>query len=547
MGSDSPILVVGGRTTGLMMAGELARHGCPVRLIDQSPGIDPHSRATYIHSRTLEIFEGLGLADEIVAKGQPLKRVNIYANGKLMASSPELPVDSTFPFGAAFAQNKTEAILERHVRDLGVMVERNTSLLDLEQRDSEVIATLRSPDGSNETISTPWLIGCDGAHSVTRKLIKESFPGEIDPIPYLGADVIIDGPMDDDVVYLCMHDQGDVFLFLLDEGRRQIVATLPKHSERQHPPTLEEMQQIVDERGFTDLRLSDPRWLTTYRIHYRLVPRYRNGRVFLAGDAAHVHSVFEGQGMNTGMQDAHNLAWKLALVVKGIAPEWWLDTYPSERRRIAEDILEWTKAVTEHFTLFEELSQEERERVYANQVLPEHERIQIRTHEEQLDLDYRSSHLCEPELEIEPDSDECPRPGARAPDVSGLICVGKETSFLQLAGLPRHRLLLFRPEDAKARTQIDDVVIQMNTRHRHWVEVAIVASGEQDRQVPEGVSLIEDPQGRLRKKYGGDRYPIYLIRPDGYLSVRTDRPEKLEEFLARILHEDRPEFSPEDQ
>lgn len=544
MGSDSPpILVVGGRTTGLMMAGELARHGCPVRLIDQSPGIDPHSRATYIHSRTLEILKGLGLADEIVAKGQPLKRVNLYANGKLIASSPELPVDSSFPFGAAFAQNKTEAILERHVRDLGVVVERSTSLLDLEERDSEVLATLQRPDGLTETISTPWLIGCDGAHSITRKLIKESFPGETDPIPYLAADVIIDGPMEDDVVYLCMHDQGDVFLFLLDEGRRQIIATLPKDSERQHPPTLEEMQQIVDERGFTNLRLSDPRWLTTYRIHYRLVPRYRKGRVFLAGDAAHIHSVFEGQGMNTGMQDAHNLAWKLALFEKGIAPEWWLDTYASERRRIAEDILEWTKAVTEHFTLFEELSQEERDRIYANQVLPEHERIQIRTHEEQLDLDYRSSQLCQPESNIEPGADDYPRPGARAPDASGIVFDEKETSFLQLAGLPRHRLLLFRPEDEKARKEIDEVAIQIITRHQQWVEVAIVVSGNQDRHVPERVAFIEDPHDRLRNKYGGAQYPIYLIRPDGYVSLRANRRQELDRFLAQILSEVRPTLS----
>ena len=391
---EKPVLVVGGRVTGMMMAGELARHGVPVCIIDKSPGIDPHSRATYLHARTLEILHGLGLADEIVTKGQPMKAVSLYANGDHVATTPVLPVDSPFPWGSAYAQCKTESILEKHLHRLGVDVHRSTELLSLDQSADEVRATIKRPDGDEETITTPWLIGCDGAHSATRKLIDKTFPGEMDPIPYLIADVVVDGSIKPDVAYLCLHDQGDVWIFLLDEGRRQVLATLPKDSPRREPPTLEEMQQLVDERSFTGLRLHDARWLSLYHTHYRLTPHYRQGRVFLAGDAAHVHGVIGGQGMNTGIQDAHNLAWKLALVMRGVVPRWWLDTYENERRRVAENVIAWTKEANDQLTSFAELGPHERERLCEQLVVPKRNRMETREHVEEIDLDYQTCELC---------------------------------------------------------------------------------------------------------------------------------------------------------
>ncbi|MGI9473843.1 MAG: FAD-dependent monooxygenase [Rubripirellula sp.] len=542
-GSSEPVLVVGGRTTGLMMAGELVRHGCNVRLIDKSPGIDPHSRATYLHARTLEILHGLGLADEIVAKGQPLKGVDVYANGKLLASSDELPVDSPFPFGAAFAQNKTEEILARHVCELGVKIERDTELLDLEQSSDHVLATIRSPSGAEEQIATPWVIGCDGAHSTTRKLLKESFPGEVDPMPYLCADVLVDGPIQPDVAYLCMHDKGDVFLFLLDEGRRQVIATLPRNSERTKPPSLEEMQQLVDERGFANLHLSDPRWLTTYRTHYRLVPHYRHRRVFLAGDAAHIHSVFGGQGMNTGIQDAHNLAWKLALVSRGVAPEWWLDTYSTERFGIAKDILNWTKLATEQFTLFADLNQTQRDRLSHHRVLPDYERLKFRTHEEELDLDYRSSRLCSESNEDgtsrvqDEGSRPSPHPGSRAVDAVDLTMSGQRTTLIKALGDPRHLLLLFCDSkcDLEATQQVLSFAERVSDSHADWLRVSVVGSPELESRLPAASMLLEDIGGHLRDRYDGDIFPLYLIRPDGYIGFRSQQLESLDEYLDRLL------------
>ncbi|MCG8587371.1 MAG: FAD-dependent monooxygenase [Pirellulales bacterium] len=531
---DNAVLVVGGRTTGMMMAGELARHGVPVRIVDKSPGIDPHSRATYLRARTLEIFHGLGLAEEIVERGQPMKALSLYANGEHVATTPNLPADSPFPWGTAHAQNKTEAVLERHLASFGVEVERSTELVALEQSDEVVHAKIRKPDGTEETFSTPWLVGCDGAHSLTRRLIDENFPGKLDPYPYLGADVIVDGPIRPEIVYICLHDQGDVFFFLLDGGRRQVLATLPKNSERREPPTLEEMQQIVDERGFTDLRLSDPRWLTTYRTHYRLAPHYRQGRVFLAGDAAHIHSVIGGQGLNTGIQDAHNLAWKLALVMRGIAPSWWLDTYEFERRRLAADVISWTKKANDQLTIFSELGSPERERLFEEMAIPEHERFKLRTHEEELDLDYRSCKLCH-----EPNDgfSAGPHAGARAPDAGPLLIGGHETTMIAAIGGPNHHLLLFSSShDDTIETELLGVAQQTLETHGLGIDVLVVGAREYERYLPKGATLIEDLHGTLREQYGGDIARLYLIRPDGYVAYRSRHLDRLDEYFTRVLH-----------
>ncbi|MCO6047659.1 FAD-dependent monooxygenase [Aeoliella sp. ICT_H6.2] len=533
MATNTQVLVVGGRTTGLMMAAELARHGVPVRVIDKSPGIDPHSRATYLHARTLEIFHGLGLAEEIVARGQPLHAISLYANGQHVATSPDLPVDSPFPWGAAFAQNKTEAVLERHLNRLGVEVERSTELLSFQQLADGVRANIRKPDGSEETVTTPWIIGCDGAHSITRKLIDEAFPGETDSTAYLMADVLVDGPIKPDIAYLCMHDKGDVFFFLLDEGRRQIIATLPKNCQQREAPTLAEMQQLVDERGFANLRLYDPRWLTLYHTNYRLAPHYRQGRVFLAGDAAHIHSVIGGQGMNTGIQDAHNLAWKIALVMRGVVPDWWLDSYETERRQIAADVIAWTKKANEQFKLFAEVGPQERDRLLEHMVVPECDRLKLREHEEEIDLDYRSCQLC-----FEPDEhfDAGLHPGARAPDVAALLVAGKAYTLIEALRNPLHHLLLFSSPNTE--TLEPDLVASVHKTlhaHGHWMEIFVVGSTKSAAQLPAGATVLEDPRGALRQRYGGDFARLYLIRPDGYVAYRSRRVDSLEEYLQRVL------------
>ena len=200
------------------MAAELARHGVLVRIIDKSPGIDPHSRATLVHSRTLEILHGLGIADQVTEDAQPLHGICLYVNGRRIGRSQEEAVDSLFPVGVALSQARTETVLERYLNSFGVTVERSTQLTAMSHSADGICAALRHADGREEIVDTPWLIGCDGAHSTVRHLTEEVFPGEADPYPYMLADVVVDGPLQSEDAYMFLNDHGDLFFFVLGRG-----------------------------------------------------------------------------------------------------------------------------------------------------------------------------------------------------------------------------------------------------------------------------------------------------------------------------------------
>ena len=218
MVSAGPVLVVGAGPTGLTMACELARHGAPVRIVDKRAEIDPHCRATSLHSRTLEVFHDLGIVDEVLAEGRPFLAFNEYANGRHISRHPMGHVDSPYPFGLQLEQCRTEAILEALVNRLGVTVERQTELLALKEHADRIDSTLRRVDGREETVVTPWLIACDGAHSTVRHLTHQSFPGAADPHQFILADALVEGPVAADEGYGFLHDTGVLYLFPLSAG-----------------------------------------------------------------------------------------------------------------------------------------------------------------------------------------------------------------------------------------------------------------------------------------------------------------------------------------
>lgn len=313
-----PILIVGAGTTGLTLACMLSRHGVPVRIVDKLPSVEPHARAVALHSRTLEVFQDLGVVDAIVERAQRIKAINHVADGERILHGNYDMLDAPFPFIACVEQWKTETVLEQHLASFDVAVERLTELFSVDERLDGVRASLRKEDGSTEVVDTPWLIGCDGAHSTVRHLNRQHFPGEAYPKRYLIADVVAKSSYPRDEVSFHMTHAGMLAWGPLPDGRTLISAdfdqspTIPKA-----PSTLADVQALVDVRLPERVELSNPRWLGWYRTHYRLTPHYRHGRAFLAGDAAHIHSSVGGQGMNTGIQDAYNLGWKLALVSQG--------------------------------------------------------------------------------------------------------------------------------------------------------------------------------------------------------------------------------------
>jgi 2-polyprenyl-6-methoxyphenol hydroxylase-like FAD-dependent oxidoreductase len=524
----APILVVGAGPTGLVVASELVRHGAPVRIVDKLPGIVPTCRANGIHSRTLEIFHDLGIVGEVVARGHEVHGVNQFANGeRFLHLRFEDEVDSPYPFTISLEQFNTEAILEGLLARLGVTVERATELVAMADRLDGVQATLRHGDGREEIVESPWLVACDGAHSQVRHLNHQHFLGESDPRQYVVADVVLRGEQfASDELYYFLTDRGTLFVFPIPGSRHLLIAdVLEQHGAE--APMLEEVQTLLSERGPGGIRVSEPRWLSYFHINYRVTRHYRHGRTLLAGDAAHVHSPVGGFGMNTGIQDAYNLGWKLALVTRGLAPQSLLETYERERRAVAEDVIKLTRTMTEHLELFRDLSPTERERLYSHAVIPDAARLRSARQREQLDLDYRKSPICGEHRprSAAPRFADGPHSGAQAPDAGPLEVGGRTVTLFDLLRGPRHSLLLFARDGSTRRrgdrlTTLADAVVRS---YADLIEVYLVQLSDAGAapDAPHGVTIVRDPQEALQRRYGAGNGCAYLIRPDGYVGYRS--------------------------
>jgi 2-polyprenyl-6-methoxyphenol hydroxylase-like FAD-dependent oxidoreductase len=339
---NTQVLIAGAGPVGLTMASELARYGVAVRIVEKAAQRTDKSKALVLWSRTLELLERAGCSDAFVAAGHKVVAANIIAGSKTIGHVTFDGVESPYPYALMLPQSDTERLLEDHLAGLGVTVERQVELVTFADTEIGVTATLRHMDGSEETLETAWLIGCDGAHSTVRHTLGLSFLGDTLQTDWILADLHLTGmsmPPSEMAIY--WHGDGVLAVFPISPGRYRVIADIGD-SKGPHPtdPTLDQVQTVVERRGPEGLTVSDPVWLSAFRINERKIGDYRSGHVFVAGDAAHVHSPAGGQGMNTGMQDAINLAWKLALVCRGTCPEGkLLDSYSVERSAVGAQVL----------------------------------------------------------------------------------------------------------------------------------------------------------------------------------------------------------------
>jgi 2-polyprenyl-6-methoxyphenol hydroxylase-like FAD-dependent oxidoreductase len=347
---NADVFIVGAGPVGMTVASELARYGVSVRIVDKAPQRTDKSKALVVWSRTLELLDrGPGGAAAFIDAGHKALAVNIVANdGQLIARVTMDSVKSPYPCGLMLPQSETERLLEERLLGLGVTVERQVEVLGYKNTDAGVEATLRHADGEEEIVSAKWLLGCDGAHSVVRHILGVPFAGETMNSDWMLADIHMSGyPFPDTEASVYWHKDGAFVIFPISPGRYRVIADLPPTTAAVAPePTLEQVQAIMDRRGPGGLKAFDPIWLAGFRIKGRKVTNYRSGRVFLLGDAAHVHSPAGGQGMNTGMQDAFNLAWKLALVIRGACGEPLLDSYSPERSGVGDQVLKAAEQLT---------------------------------------------------------------------------------------------------------------------------------------------------------------------------------------------------------
>ncbi|BBB02320.1 putative monooxygenase [Actinacidiphila reveromycinica] len=359
---SDPILVVGAGPVGLAAAGELARRGVPVRIVDTLPVPTTESRAVIVHARSLEMLERVGVLDDIVASGIKSTCVEMHAGGRTLARFDLDIVDSAHPYSVLTAQTETERVLTEHLAAYGVEVERGVSLTGLEQTASGVHATLRGPGGAQQTVAASWLVGADGARSEVRRQVGTALEGSFHGERFLMGDVHAAHDFDKRSMYTFFspHD-GPLMVFPMKGDRMRLIAQIPTAST--DAASQEWLQRIADERAAGRLRILDSLWLTCFEVHHAQVPRYRFGRVFLAGDAAHVHSPAGGQGMNTGLQDAFNLGWKLAAAHQGTASPTLLDSYHAERHPVAARVIEFSTRLTQASTLANPVAQKLRNAV----------------------------------------------------------------------------------------------------------------------------------------------------------------------------------------
>ena len=346
----TPVLIVGAGPTGLNLACQFVRHGVDFTIVEKNAGVTPYSKAIGVHARTLEIYEQMDLAADAVARGTIANRVRLLVAGKVEA---ELELGnlgeglSAYPFVLMLEQSKNEQLLYEYLRRHGKDVLWNSELKGFKHTAAGVTAEVANNNGAVQTIAAEYLVGCDGAKSPVRHALGLEFSGSTFERMFYVADAQITWNLSHDALHVGLQkDSLLIFFPLKGENRYRIVGTFPEEFARDEGEVLyEEIEARIQEQAKLNLDIHDVEWFSTYKVHTRHVSSFSVGRCYLAGDAAHIHSPAGAQGMNTGIQDGYNLAWKLALALHHNAGEELLVTYNDERLENAKILLETTDRI----------------------------------------------------------------------------------------------------------------------------------------------------------------------------------------------------------
>ncbi|WP_081882116.1 FAD-dependent monooxygenase [Cryobacterium sp. MLB-32] len=506
------VLVVGAGPTGLALAVELARYGIRFRIIDQALDRAHESRALAIQSRTLEVLTASGVAADLVEAGNRAVQVRMHVRHRVI---PLLLFnigvsDTAFPYLLFLSQAETERLLAAHLALRAVAVERGLELLALRLGGDGTVATIRHDDGHIETVHASYVVGCDGAHSTVRQLAGIEFEGSAYPQAFVLADLEAEG-LEAGAVHTFLSDHSLLFFFPL--GRPATWRLIAMRAPADAPSgegevTLADVQALVDAHSDLPIRLHDPVWMTNFHLQNRGATQYRSGRAFLAGDAAHIHSPAGAQGMNTGIQDAANLGWKLALAVRGDAPAAILDTYEAERAPVGRAVRHFTDRAFLAVTSSSPVT-----RVFRTRVMPRilplalsfraGRRFAFRSLSE-LGITYRGSVLASAGA----GSRRAPRPGDRLPDMP----------LTRQQGTARTRIHALAPTSLHALVAAPGWHLLLCGRG--WTAYA-------DEDVTAGfgqlvrVHRLSQKQTLGRLGVGARGTALLLVRPDGRVAYRS--------------------------
>ncbi|MGH8775013.1 MAG: FAD-dependent monooxygenase [Jiangellaceae bacterium] len=519
MGSVEPdvdVLVVGAGPTGLALAAQLQAYGARFRIVDRQSDRVHESRAMAVQPRTLEVLAGLGATDELVARGNRAVRLQMHFGARIVPIQLfDISIDDTaYPYLLFISQAETERILGDRLTRLGADIERGTELIRLRQSDGVVTCHLRHRDGPDETVHARYVVGCDGAHSTVRQQAGIAFEGAAYPQTFVLADVEADG-IEAGAAHVFMSPRGMLFFFPLGEPAPwRILAMRPRTDATtvERPVTLDEVQALSNAYTARSVRVHDPVWMTNFRLHNRGAAHYRSGRVFLAGDAAHIHSPAGAQGMNTGIQDAVNLGWKLSLVVAGTGVPALLDSYETERAPVGHRVLRFTDRA---FTIA--TSPNPVVRLARAELAPRLVPLALRFSRgrgygfrtvSQLAIRYRGSPLS---AEGSNPPRRGPRAGDRLPDAP-VRRNGEPGTVHRALAAPCFHLLLCGPSQAWRTPAVTELTERI---------MGVVAVQRLSRDPSPGA--LHDDTGEALSRLGltGSHEAHYLIRPDGHIAFRA--------------------------
>jgi 2-polyprenyl-6-methoxyphenol hydroxylase-like FAD-dependent oxidoreductase len=528
--NDVPVAIVGAGPTGVLLAIELARRGVEVRVLDKQPERSPETRAIGIHARTLEIFAQLGVIDEFLELGHRVSGISFHTQAGERLRARFGLLDSPYRWLLTLSQAETQRILETRLEGLGVRIERATEVVAIE-RDTTgaALALQHAPTPGVQTVTADWVIGCDGAGSIVRRSLSVSFEGDDYSQDWLMAELAINSPLRHDHFHVFAYTPSVLAAFPLPAQRWRVFVpqVVGRAVPERQAPTAEEIERLVAERGPAGLRISDPTLLAAFRCYRRHTKIMRAGRILVAGDAAHIHSPAGGQGMNTGIQDAFNLGWKLAMVAQGKSPPELLDSYQAERVPIAEGVLALTHWLVTTFTMASPRKRWLRDHLLPIvMAVPTAERRYI-NRLGQLSHHYKHSPLSDHTLRARPTSVNS---GERLPDVAGLELEGRPIRPLDLLRSGAHTLLVMT-----GRHTDQTIARRVTARFARWGDILhtiTINAGGRGSPTDE----VADPELRAHRRYGALNGRLLLVRPDGYLARQAplSQPGTLNAYLEQL-------------
>jgi 2-polyprenyl-6-methoxyphenol hydroxylase-like FAD-dependent oxidoreductase len=518
------VLVVGAGPVGLTMAAELARHGVRCRIIDKLAAPSGYCKAIGVTPRTLETWEDMGVVRDMIDAGLWLTGLRTIVAGKTHDATLDFP---ELPYGnLGIPQYATERILHAHLTGFGIDVERGVTLAGLHDDGGRVVAALTHEDGRSETAEYRFVVGCDGAHSAVRHALDIGFPGDRFPMEFMLGDVAIDWDVPRGVGVFSIVPRKDdapdfvVAIPLPERGRYRVSMLAPPElspagattghgiSSERPGPSLTQLQAVADRLLPGAPRLADLRWSSLFGISMRLADKYRVGNCFIAGDAAHVHPPTGGQGMNTGIQDAYNLAWKMALVLRGAAGAQLLDSYEAERRPVGAEVVERTRKAS--MALGRERAGKE-SRLADTQIL----------------VNYRGSAWVQDRRRA---GEKGVRAGDRAPDVNGLRCeqVGFALRLFDVLRGTEHVLVVYLAgrEAGRLAGKVERLACQLRDAGSQSLRVIAIAPPRARLPDLVGARLLRDQAGEFARNYGAKTGNVWLVRPDGYIAYAADKLDR---------------------